>query len=297
MRILTEASGSLTSAYLQKRIKEAGHYCVGSDINPINSALCMADDFVIMPKCSDKDLWEKTERALIEKKIDVVIPSLDETLLGWAERKVYFKKKGISVIISNPEVVELFQDKWKTHETFKKFNMPCPESSLEFEHPLTKPRFGRGSQGILINEKPHSMEGLISQELLEGEEYTVDCFYDINNKPIYIIPRKRLEVKDGKSTKGEVVKQDEIVNYIKEFSKEILFIGPINFQCFVSDCAEIKFIEINPRIAGGMALGMEASENWIYLIIENIINNQPIAPKKIKYGLKMIRYYAECFIS
>ena len=33
-RILTEASGSLTAGYLIKGIREAGHVCVASDIDP-----------------------------------------------------------------------------------------------------------------------------------------------------------------------------------------------------------------------------------------------------------------------
>jgi len=41
---------------------------------------------------------------------------------------------------------------------------------------------------------------------------------------------------------------------------------------------------------------MAASENWINLIVNNFIENNPIKPKPIKYNLRMMRYYAECFI-
>lgn len=297
MRILTEASGSMTSGYIQKKIKQAGHTSIGSDINPLNSARCLSDDFAEVPRCDDELLWVKIEKILKDKKIDIVIPSLDETLLEWSDRKAFFKLKGIDVIISDPDSIRIFQDKWLTYNTFVENDFPTPKSSLEYVYPLVKPRFGRGSQGILINEKPETMEGKISQEMLGGKEYTIDCFYDYEHNPVYIIPRIRVDVKEGKSTKGEVVKHSGIVDYIKEFSKKIKFIGPINYQCFVTSNNKIKFIEINPRIAGGMALGIEASENWISLIIDNIIFKKKIKPKKINYGLKMIRYYAECFIS
>jgi carbamoyl-phosphate synthase large subunit len=297
MRILTEASGSMTSGYMQKKIQTAGYISVGSDINPLNSAHCLSNDFVEVPKCDDEMLWVKIEKILKEKKIDIVIPSLDETLLGWSERKEFFKKKGIDIIISDPATIQLFQDKWLTYKTFVENDLPTPRSSLECIYPLVKPRFGRGSQGILINETPEIMEGNISQEMIEGKEYTIDCFYDYENNPAYIIPRIRIDVKDGKSTKGEVVNHTEIESYIKEFSRKIKFIGPINYQCFVTLKNKIKFIEINPRVAGGMVLGIEASENWVSLIIDNILLKKRIIPKKIKYGLKMVRYYAECFIS
>ena len=58
----------------------------------------------------------------------------------------------------------------------------------------------------------------------------------------------------------------------------------------------VKFIEINPRIAGGTALGFASTESWITLIVNNIIGGEPIEPKLIQYGLEMRRYYAEIFI-
>ena len=75
MRILTEASGSMTSGYIQKKIKEAGHISIGSDINPINSARCLSDDFIKMPPVEDELLWIKIEDLLKKKKINIVIPS------------------------------------------------------------------------------------------------------------------------------------------------------------------------------------------------------------------------------
>jgi carbamoyl-phosphate synthase large subunit len=53
---------------------------------------------------------------------------------------------------------------------------------------------------------------------------------------------------------------------------------------------------VNPRIAGGMALGFAATENWIDLIVDNYINNKEVIAKPIQYGLRMTRYYSECFI-
>lgn len=45
-----------------------------------------------------------------------------------------------------------------------------------------------------------------------------------------------------------------------------------------------------------MALAFYASENWINLIIENLIKNKQIFPKKVNYEAKMMRYYAEIFV-
>lgn len=298
MNILIEASGSLTSGYVIKAIKASGNRVIGSDISDFNHAKVMCDDFILMPKYNDKNLWKKISKLLDDYKIDIVIPSFDETLLGWSERVNFFKTKKISVIISPVETIKTFQDKWIAFKFFKNLDILTPKSSLKSKFELIKPRVGRGSSGIFYNDfkSDIDMTNLMSQEKINGNEFTVDCFFDINSKPIYIIPRKRLNIIDGKSSKGVVVKNSEIENIIKKISKKINFKGPINFQFFVTNFNEVFILEINTRIAGGMALGFEASENWIELIIQNFIKKNKITPKKIKYGLKMSRYYDEIFI-
>ena len=95
MRILIESSGSLTSNYLIKSIKKIGFEVVGSDIDEFNHSKVLCDDFIKMPKANDKLFWKKIENLLINYKIDAVIPSFDESLLGWSERIDQFNDKKI----------------------------------------------------------------------------------------------------------------------------------------------------------------------------------------------------------
>ena len=295
-RILTEASGSLVSAYLIKAIKESGNISVASDVNKNNHGLCLADDFIVLPYSDDPKLWKIIEKKLIEHRIDMVIPSFDETIMGWSKRKEYFKKKGVHVLVSNKNTLKIFLDKYNAYQFCKTHNIPTPKTSLTQDYLLVKPRFGRGGSGVFMGDEPQDMSEMISQEFIEGVEYTVDCLFDKNGEPIYVIPRQRIDIKDGKSTKGLVVRHEEIVKFVKEMAKQIKLEGPINFQFIEKEGRSLYFIEVNPRIAGGMALGMAASENWINLIVNNFIENNPIKPKPIKYNLRMMRYYAECFI-
>lgn len=295
MRILTEASGSLTSAYIIKAIKEASHVAVASDISSDVASHFLADGFILMPSKNDPNLWDKVLKILIDEKVDMVIPSLDEMLLGWSQRKKEFFQHGIKIIISKKETIQIFQDKWLTYKFFKKNGIPTPQTSLKQVYPLVKPRKGRGAAGIAITSNPIDMSGMISQEEIKGEEYTVDVFCDKNSHPVYIVPRKRLRVRDGKSTAGLVVNHHEIIQWVQKICEAAHFLGPINIQCFVNGKG-IRFTEVNSRIAGGMALGFAATENWINLIVEHFIDNKTIDPKPVQYGMRMLRYYAEIFV-
>lgn len=296
MNILTEASGSLTSGYLIKAIRNAGYRAIASDVDDDNAGRYIADDYIRMPYSHDPELWSKTYDLLQRHNVKVVIPSLDETLLGWAERKNELSAMGIHVVISPPETIRIFQDKWLTYQFFCENGIPTPNSSLEQRYSVIKPRYGRGGKGILYTTQTVDMSGMISQEQVSGDEYTIDVLCDHDGTPVYIIPRKRLKVRDGKSTGGVTVYHEGIINWVKQICSLVKFHGPINFQCFVQNNGDIKFIEINPRIAGGMALGFAASENWIPLIINHILKEKPINPKEVHYGLKMLRFYDEIFI-
>lgn len=298
MRVFTEASGSLTSAYLINAIHQCGYTVIGSDISDFNHGVGMCDEFIIMPKLDDPLLWDKTISLLKKCKVNMVIPSLDESLLGWAERADMLAEENIDVVISPYDTVKIFQDKWQTYKFFLSIDIPTPRTSLQSQYGLIKPRRGRGSVGIFRNnfKNDFSMDGYISQEVIAGVEYTVDALFSVEGKPIYIVPRIRIDVKDGKATKGEVVNNHKIEDLVIKISNHVQFIGPVNFQLFETINNELFFIEINPRIAGGMALSFAATENWIELIVENKVKGNEISPKNINYGLKMARYYHECFI-
>lgn len=294
--ILTEASGSLTSGYLLNSIKDAGYKSVASDIDENSWAKYYADKFILMPSVKDLNLWIKIKQLLSQNKVDVVLPSLDETLEGWSLRVEEFSDMGVRVITSQYDTIRICQDKWLTYKFFQENCIPTAATSLEQIYPLVKPRLGRGGVGVQVTNDKVSMDGMISQELLGGQEFTVDVFCDFLHNPVYILPRKRLGVKDGKSTGGIVENVPLISTWVEKICSKLKFLGPINIQCFLNNEGRVSFTEINPRVGGGMALAFAASENWIDLIVDNIINHKEVVPKPIKYGLQMKRFYAEIFI-
>jgi carbamoyl-phosphate synthase large subunit len=296
-RILTEASGSRTSAYLIKAIQDAGHFAIGSDIDSDCFGRFIADDFIVVPRHGDDGLWTVMKKGLVEKQIDVVIPSFDETLLGWAERCETLQRAGTTVVVSPPDAVSIFVDKWRSYQFFRDISVPTVSTSLNQEYPLVKPRFGRGGSGVKITDEPVSMDGMISQEIAVGREFTVDVLCSPKSDPIYIVPRFRETVVGGKSLDGQVFYAPKIDKYVRRICIESKLEGPVNIQGFLGNDESLLFVEVNPRIAGGMALGFAATENWINPIVEMFIHGTQWKPKPVEYGLKMKRYYAEVFVS
>ncbi|WP_409341771.1 ATP-grasp domain-containing protein [Paenibacillus sp. MBLB4367] len=294
-RIFLEAAGCITTGYLIRSVHQAGYSAIAADMDAQVAASVLADEFFTLPSAGSDKFWESVYHHLTDKKVDVVFPSLHETLLDWSERSGELRGMGIHTVISEPETIRVCTDKWLTYLHFTNNGIPVPDTSLSQNYRLVKPRFGRGGKGIVMSDDTLSMEGMISQQFVSGQEYTVDVFCDRVGVPVYIIPRKRLQVKDGKSTAGVVVNHSKIIEWVKKICAGLPFTGPVNLQCIETPEGEIKFIEINPRVAGGMALGFAASENWIALAVDHFIHYRPIEPKPVAWGLKMMRYYEEVF--
>ena len=296
MRVLIEAAGSLVTPSTMKNIKKAGYTVIATDADSKSFGQYLADEFYTVPFASDPGSKDYLAKLCEEKKVDLVVPTLDEGMLSWSLMSDELKRKGTHVAISCPETIEICEDKWLTYKKFVENDISTPATSLDNIYPLVKPRNGRGGQGIRINDKTVNMDGMISQELLKGEEYTVDVLCDLNGEPIYIVPRRRLTVKEGKSTAGIVVENSEVIEGVRKICKAFAFSGPVNIQCFVCEDGKVRFTEINPRLGGGTALGMAATENWFPLIADMFVYEKNIkASSRVQYGLKMSRYYNEIY--
>ena len=295
MRMFLEAAGCLTANFLISAIKESGNECIASDANPNSIGRYLADEFVTVPFAKDDNYADVVLKILVDKKVDMVIPTLDDALMKWALMKDRLSENGITLAISDASALEICLDKWNTYRAFKSNGIPTPETSLKQDYPLVKPRNGRGGSGVSITDHPVDMKGMLSQELLNGDEYTIDVFINSEHKPVYIVPRLRMGIKDGKSTGGVVIENQLINEGVEKICKAIPLKGAVNIQCFVNGDS-VKFTEINPRFGGGTVLGMKATENWIPLIVDTFKDCKAVhASKQVEYGLKMGRYYAEIF--
>jgi carbamoyl-phosphate synthase large subunit len=300
VKILVEAVGSYTSGYLIKAIQDAGYHCVASDISAYSAGALLADSFIEFPKVSHSNLWQIVEELLVKHHVNVVIPTFDEMLLGWAERQAYFLTKGITVILSPVSTLQVFNDKWSSYQAFLAAQLPAPKASLTEIYQVVKPRIGRGAVGVkFLSEQDQQIYKLpsdyISQVKATGCEYTVDCLFDKQGNMLYCVPRKRLAVKEGKSTGGEVDFRQDIVLAIDKLAQKHLFCGAINVQCF-ADGDVLNFIEINARFGGGSGLGIAATENWLPILIDHFVLDKPAKTNAVvKNGMRMYRQYIDVY--
>ncbi|MHC4160485.1 MAG: ATP-grasp domain-containing protein [Planctomycetota bacterium] len=113
-----------------------------------------------------------------------------------------------------------------------------------------------------------------------------------------VVPRKRIEVRAGEVSKGQVVKHTQIMTEAARLV-EALGAGPgvITLQLFLTDDNKVKFIEINPRFGGGVPLAIRAGANFPKWILRELLGRKTnIRFDGFKDNLIMLRYDGEVWL-
>lgn len=283
-----------------------------ADAKPKLSAACkIAEHYFKVPRLDNPSYIDKLIQKCKSNNIGLIIPTIDTELLLLADNKEKLLSHNIQPVISSIDFIKKCRDKRLIHTFFKQRNIATAieYSKNDYEFPLfIKPVDGsRSVDNFVIKSENDFIDShfennnLMFLEYLDHniyEEYTCDIYYGRDSELKCIVPRKRIEVRDGEVNKGKTEK-NILVNFIK---KKLSFIegarGCLTAQFFKNkESNDIYGIEINPRFGGGYPLSYEARANFPKWIIEEYLFN-----KTIKYfndwedNLLMLRYDKEVLV-
>ena len=243
--------------------------------------------------------------------IKIIVPTIDTELLLLAKHQNELKVIGIFPIISSLNLIRQCRDKRLIHALFNSFDIYTAKeyTKEKYSFPLfIKPFDGsRSIDTYTIKSKDDFFdyhfqnEKLMFLEYIDPEQYdefTCDMYYGKDNKLKCVVPRKRIEVRDGEISNGKTL-INILVSYLKEKMHTVEgAIGCLTAQFFLNESTNrIVGIEINPRFGGGYPLSYLAGANFPAWIIQEYLLN-----KEIKYSeswennLLMLRYDNEIII-
>lgn len=278
---------------------------VATDVNNLAAGLHLADESYIVPPFDDDEYFDSIRSIALSENIDVIVPALDPILKTFADQKELLEESGASVMISDPQTIENCRDKWKTYTTLHN-DVPFPDSmiSLEEAQPnqvyFIKPRYGSGSEQAYKIRSPDELEFYfkrieqpIIQEHLPGTEYTVDCLSARDGELLVCLPRKRVAMSDGISTKIAVTREPKLRAIAETVNEQFDFVGPFFIQAKEDVNGTPHVTEIGPRIAGTMCHGF-VSPSLQYLGVMQTCGEHAPEPT-VAYGTRMTRYWNEIY--
>ncbi|OMP30679.1 MULTISPECIES: ATP-grasp domain-containing protein [Mangrovimonas] len=285
---------------------------IAVDFNTSLSAACqISEKSFELPLLDDSSYIEKLLELCIVNQVKLIIPTIDPELYVLSKNREVFLKNGIIPIVSSKTLIDICGNKRKTHDFFydKGIDFAKEFSKNNYSLPLyIKPVSGsRSSKNYIVEHqndfKPchFENENLIFLEYLDHnqyDEFTCDLYYDRNHFLKCVVPRKRIEVRDGEVSKG-VTRKNDLVEYITDHLNYIEgAIGCLCAQFFKhKNTNQIYGIEINARFGGGYPLTYFAGANYPRWIIQEYLLNQNISKfNDWKGDLLMLRYDNEILV-
>jgi len=248
---------------------------VGTDCSALAPAIHFTGKFYQVSRCDSAGYSAELLGICRKEKIGALLPLFEKEFEVLDSIRGRLGDMGTFLLLPEKNVLSLCNDKWLTYRFFADNNINTPASFL---HPaecpgcfplFIKPRVGMGSSNsIKVNNREElvfyykRIENPIIQEFVNGIEYTVDCFCDACGRPVSVVPRERLEVRAGEVSKSRTVKNEELIRAAMNVCSRLKGMGPITVQCIKTPEGELKFTEINPRLAGGVPLSIAAGADY-----------------------------------
>jgi carbamoyl-phosphate synthase large subunit len=290
----------------------------GTDTGRLSPALQLCDEALLVEPTSHPDYLGQLLSIVRTHGVHLLVPTVDLDLRLLAEHKGQFEELGCRVLVSDPDVIDLCQDKRRTFGFLTKHGFGTPRT-MSIRTALAADRRGelgwpcflkrwdgsasrdtavvhdRGELRFFSRRIPNA----ICQEFIEGAEYTCDVYVDFARRVRCVVPRRRIEVRAGEVSKGQVVKHAEIMDQVRRVV-ELLRAGPgvITLQLFLTGDGRIKFTEVNPRFGGGAPLSIQAGADFPKWLLQELTGGRPdIAFDGFTDGLMMLRYDAEVWLT
>lgn len=305
MNILFTCAGRRT--YLLKYFKEnlsEGDKIVATDMQLSAPALQAANVKIQVPAVYDPKYIDITLNICKEQKIDALLCLNDLELPILAENKARFEALGVKVIVSDPEVIDIAFDKYKTAQWVESLGLNAPKTYVtlvsakealakgEISFPLfMKPRWGSGSIGLetiddmeeldiyyhLLMKKIKKTilatasvgdEYIMIQEKLTGKEFGLDVMNDLQGNNVAVSVKQKLAMRAGETDKAITVDIPEVYEMGRKIGENLRHIGNLDVDIMQRANGDYCVLELNPRFGGGYPFSYEAGVNMPKAIIQ-----------------------------
>ncbi|MCH8550169.1 MAG: ATP-grasp domain-containing protein [Balneolaceae bacterium] len=312
--------------YLVKYFKdEIGEKGVVHAANSDDEAtgLLYADRRIKSPLIYDDDYIPFLIQYCIEHQIDAIIPLFDIDLGKLSENRKDFANIGVSVVVSNENVVEICNDKWALQNFLKKRGYHFLPAYLELDKAVEhiqeietdsrffiKPRFGMGSIAnykvensdemsmfytyckkqisesyLKYSSKGHEHSVLI-QKFIKGTEYNLDVINDLKGNYQTTVVKKKLRMRCGETDAAEIVNIAQLEDLGRRISGDLEHIGNLDVDLLMHD-DQPYVIDMNARFGGGYPFSHLGGVNLPLAMLYWLDNETPPDNLfKVQFGTK-----------
>ncbi len=202
LKILLTACGCPGASTLIRMLKKNGERpvtIIGTDMDDEAIGRFFTDNFYEVPPGKSDEYISKMFDIVKKEKPDVLFPQSTYEVYPLAQHKKEFEKLGTTVIVSDPEAIEIANNKYKMYQILKEnTNLTLPKYKLvkslsEFlnaieqigypEKPVIfKPPVGKGSRGVRILDSRVNRKQILMEKKPNSKYMALESFKEIFEK-------------------------------------------------------------------------------------------------------------------
>jgi carbamoyl-phosphate synthase large subunit len=311
-RIMITGVGGPAGVSVIQELQRAGMYdIVASDMDPNAAGLYVvpaAQRFLVPAGAADSFVPRVIELCRTQR-VDVLIPTVDSELIPLAKCKTELAAAGTTLAAADLSTFEMTLDKW---QLMKACTDVAPETQLldaswDFARAISFPRFakprtGSGGRGAVTLETMKDLLALprdgsmLVQELLPGEEFSVDVYANRKGVVVAAVPRVRMKVDSGVAVTARTVHDGDLIASAVRVAMAIKLWGVANIQFRRDVSGNAKLLEVNPRFPGSLPLTAQAGPQLAQLFVREALG-EVIADEHLPFReVGMVRTWQEHFM-
>lgn len=284
---------------------------VAADMSKTAPAMAVADVACVVPDVFATGYVDHILRICQEKKVDLLISLNDIELPVLSPHRARFEEAGVRLLISDPKVIDICFDKYKTVQFCQEQRIRTPLTYLtladakksllrgELNFPVVvKPRWGSASIGL---EFPVDMEELelayqlvthrvkrsilaeaskedflrsvMIQEHIDGIEYGLDILNDFSGRCVQVYVKEKLAMRAGETDKSVLRDRPELEELGYRIGQVLGHIGNVDCDVFEKE-GKYFLLELNPRFGGGYPFSQMSGANYPAAILSWMENRE-----------------------
>lgn len=288
--------------------------------NPFITSKNYVDYFVISPDILSDEYIPFLMNYCTVNRITAILSLFDIDIVRISKFKKQFEEIGVTLLLSDFNVVNICHDKYATHEFLIKNKMNSPMTFLtkkslldamchnNLNFPIViKPRWGFGSKAIYIannenelnfyselvknvsspfqfNEKSESESNVLFQEFLIGQEYNIDVLNGLDKTYFNSIVKIKKSMRSGETECAEIVTNNELIYLGEQLSISLKHVANLDVDLILRDGIPYV-IDLNPRFGGGYPFshlaGVQLPKALILWLSGKAVNFKLFEAKKI----------------
>lgn len=315
VRVAVTGAGGGVGQSIIKSLQNSPYDVVALDGELLGAGLYSVPKSYIIPYANNENYIDTLINICNKENCSYLFPGLDAELKILSDNKERFKTAGINVLVSEPGVIDISDNKLLTSSFLEKHGFDAPKSidmatiggDKSLANPLPIPYIlkrrvgGARSKDVFMIDSPDKLRTLISnglkpedfvaQEYIDGDEYTCGTV-SLNSECMGVIIMRRI-LRDGDTYKCFSIRDEKLETYIKNVIDKLKPYGACNVQLRIKD-GKYYIFEINARCSGTTAARTLCGFNEPRMILDYL--SKGIKPTYKITEQTILRYWNELCI-